>query len=52
MIALDYRECGPQGEPCVVYVDQSYDYKIIKLANCFEDFIRGLQSDDNFNSEE
>ncbi len=48
MIFLDYRECGPQGEPKVVHIDQELDYKITLLADNFEDFIRGLVSEDNF----
>lgn len=39
MIFLDYRECGPEGEPSVVHIDQEYDYKITKLADTFDDFI-------------
>ncbi len=46
MIFLDYRECGPQGEPKVVHIDQEYDYEITPLADTFEDFIRGLVSDE------
>lgn len=42
MIFFDYRECGPQGEPKVVHVDQEMDYKITFLADNFEEFIRGL----------
>lgn len=48
MIFLDYRECGPQGEPKVVHVDQEFDYAITPLADSFEDFIRGLVSDEEF----
>lgn len=48
MIFLDYRECGPQGEPQVVHVDQEADYKITYLAKNFEAFIRGLVSEDSF----
>ena len=47
MIFLDYRECGSQGEPKVVHIDQEMDYKITPLADNFEDFIRGLVSPDN-----
>ncbi|MBK1790062.1 SMI1/KNR4 family protein [Persicirhabdus sediminis] len=52
MIALDYRKCGPEGEPEVVHVDQEDDYRITKVAGSFEDFIRGLESDDAFREDE
>ncbi len=42
MVFLDYRKCGPQGEPEVVWIDQENDYEITWLANDFESFIRGL----------
>ena len=42
MIMLDYSECGKNGEPKVVHVDQEHDYKITFLANNFEAFVRGL----------
>ena len=42
MILLDYRKCGPQGEPQVAHVDQESDYKITFLAKDFESFIKGL----------
>lgn len=52
MLALDYRKCGPNGEPEVVHVDQEDDYRITTVAKTFEDFIRGLESDDAFRSED
>lgn len=48
MIFLDYRECGPEGEPKVVHIDQECDYKITHLADSFEEFICGLVSDEEF----
>jgi len=48
MICLDYRECGPRGEPTVVHVDQEDNYKITYLAKDFESFIRGLEGNDAF----
>ncbi len=45
MICLDYRKCGPKGEPEVVHVDQEYDYKITFLAKNFEEFVKGLVDD-------
>ena len=48
MIFLDYRACGPQGEPAVVHVDQENDYKITHLADSFEEFIRGLENESVF----
>ena len=52
MIFLDYRECGSQGEPKIVHVDQEWDYKITPLADSFEEFIRGLVNEDDFQSED
>lgn len=42
MIFLDYRECGPTGEPKVVRVDQECDHSITPLADNFGDFIKNL----------
>jgi hypothetical protein len=48
MLCLDYRDCGPSGEPRVVHVDQECDYEITFVAESFEAFIRGLEDDDAF----
>lgn len=48
---LDYRACGPQGEPSVVFVDMEGDDEegeIVPLAPNFEAFVRGLVDDDVF----
>jgi hypothetical protein len=42
LVMLDYRACGPQGEPAVVHVDMEDDYRITPLAPTFEAFVRGL----------
>lgn len=52
MIFLDYRECGAAGEPKVVHIDQEEDYKITPLADNFEEFIRGLVSEQSFEPDE
>ena len=52
MIFLDYRECGPHGEPKVVHIDQEGNYEITPLADSFEDFIRGLVNEDDFELED
>jgi len=49
MICLDYRTCGPLGEPKVVHVDQEDEFKITHLADNFELFIYGLVDDAQFN---
>lgn len=46
MLCLDYRECGPFGEPKVVHIDQEFDYKITPVAESFEAFIRGLEHEE------
>jgi len=48
MVALDYRGCGPQGEPCVVHVDQEGDYKVTWLAPDFSTFVAQLRPEDAF----
>lgn len=52
MVFLDYRECGPQGEPKVVHIDQEDDYHIVPLADTFETFICGLVGEDKFRDRE
>lgn len=46
MLAFDYRECGPQGEPTVVHVDQESGFRITEVAPDFATFIRGLIAED------
>ena len=43
-VLLDYGDCGPQGEPAVVYVDdQSTDeYVVHRVADTFADFVAAL----------
>jgi hypothetical protein len=48
MLCLDYRDCGPTGEPKVVHVDQECDYEITPVADSFEAFIRGLEAESAF----
>jgi hypothetical protein len=48
MVCLDYRECGPRGEPQVVHIDQEWDYEIVFVAENFEAFIRGLEDESAF----
>jgi SMI1-KNR4 cell-wall len=39
-VMLDYRDCGPEGEPAVVYVDE--DRVPRQIASSFEAFVEGL----------
>ena len=48
LVMLDYRACGPAGEPAVVHVDQEDDYHITPLAPNFEAFVRGLVPEEGF----
>jgi len=52
MIVLDYRECGKQGEPRVVYVDEEDDYSITFVAPDFAAFVRGLVDEDEYDTSE
>jgi hypothetical protein len=48
MLCLDYRACGPTGEPRVVHIDQEWDYAIVDVAETFEAFVRGLEPESAF----
>lgn len=52
MIFLDYRECGRDGEPAVVWIDAEDDYRITRLAPDFETFIRSLCSEEEYEEAE
>lgn len=52
MVMLDYSACGSTGEPTVVHVDQEDDYRITFLAPDFESFIRGLVSEEVYDTSE
>jgi len=52
MVMLDYRECGPEGEPAVVHVDQEDDYRVTFLAPNFEAFARGLVPESDYDTSE
>jgi hypothetical protein len=45
-LMLDYRACGPDGEPAVVYVDQEDDYSVHPVAPDFATFLQGLDDRD------
>lgn len=47
MLCLDYS-MGADLEPRVVHVDQELDYRITVLADTFEEFVLGLEPDENF----
>jgi hypothetical protein len=52
LVMLDYRACGPRGEPAVVHVDQESDYAITFLASDFETFVRGLVPESEFETDD
>jgi hypothetical protein len=52
MIMLDYSNCGKDGEPEVVHIDQELDYKKTFLAKDFETFIRGLVNESVYDTSE
>lgn len=48
MFCLDYRQCGPKGEPQVVHINQENDYEIVVLAKDFKTFVEGLKNSEDF----
>jgi hypothetical protein len=52
MVMLDYSKCGRNGEPEVVHIDQELDFKKTFLAKDFETFIRGLVSEEVYDTSE
>lgn len=52
MVFLDYSDCGPQGEPCVVIIDQESDYETTYLADDFASFVGGLFEEDEEDSDD
>jgi len=51
MVAMDYRLCGPSGEPRIVHVDQEWEYSITVLASSFTEFVKGLRSAEDFDTD-
>jgi hypothetical protein len=51
MIAFDYGNAGPDGEPRVVHVDQEWDYRITVLAPNFVSFVQALQPENAYDDE-
>lgn len=42
-VVLDYRSCGPQGEPAVAWYDAEFGTPPIHLANTFAEFLGMLR---------
>ncbi len=51
MFCLDYRACGPNGEPTVVHVDQERDYAMSLVAPSFAESIRVLRPEEDFDDD-
>ena len=51
MVLFDYSNCGKDGEPEIVHVDQENDYKKTFLAKDFETFVRNLKAEEEFDVE-
>ena len=47
-LCLDYRTLNADGEPCVVHVDQDYDFRVTHVAASFAEFLQGLKPADAF----
>ncbi|WP_341716484.1 SMI1/KNR4 family protein [Micromonospora sp. FIMYZ51] len=51
MIAFDYRDSGPDGEPRVVHVDHEWDYQVTVLAPNFVSFVQALRPESQYEEE-
>lgn len=51
MIAMDYRQAGPDGEPQIVHVDQERGYAVTVLAPSLAAFVRRLRDEASFDAE-
>ncbi|MFB9903576.1 SMI1/KNR4 family protein [Allokutzneria oryzae] len=47
-VALDYRACGPAGEPSVTWFECEADLDELPLAKDFRTFVEGLTASDDF----
>lgn len=47
-VVIDYSQCGPEGEPRVIYMDQECDYAQTVLAPDCATFAKGLVPAEDF----
>jgi hypothetical protein len=47
-MSWDGSDCGPDGEPRVVHVDQEADFRITILAPDFVSFVQALRPESDF----
>ncbi|MDI6103794.1 hypothetical protein QLQ12_34790 [Actinoplanes sp. NEAU-A12] len=51
MIAFDYRDYGPDGEPRVVHIDQKADYRITVPAPDVVSLVQALRPDSDYDDD-
>ncbi|MDF2932473.1 MAG: hypothetical protein K0R36_1804 [Chryseobacterium sp.] len=51
MVLFDYSNCGNDGEPEIVHIDQENNYKKTFLAKDFETFVKNLKAEEEFEVE-
>jgi hypothetical protein len=47
MLCLDYSTSGPDVEPQALQVDQELNYRVTVFAETFEQFVLGLEQDED-----
>lgn len=47
-LILDYRACGPEGEPSVLHIDEADDLAETTIAEDFESFVCALRPQGDF----